>query len=140
MRAALVEAELVDEGQARCEGCGATARVLPGESYADRDQPLFNDLELTLREAGLTPLNAIQLAVSLDNRNVQPGLGLKRIAQLLPSASILELLTANEPAAMRKAEGILVTLLEAIATGRSKSGMIAAIEDLEPTKQGSGSR
>ncbi len=139
MRAALIEAELVDDGQALCETCGGTSRALPGETYGSQDQLLFKELATILREAGLTPLNAIQLAVSLDGRNSHPGIGLKCVAQLLPSRAVLELIAENEPAAMRKAEGILATLLEAIATGRSKSGVAPAAGIAEPSKQRSGS-
>jgi len=136
MHAALVDAELVEEGYGRCARCGGTARVLPGESYGAQDQPLFAELEATVAEAALTPLRAIQLAVALDNRNTLPGTGLKQLAQLLPSSSILELIVMNEPSAMRKAEGMLATLLEAIAAGRSKSDAVPSAAAVAASKQG----
>jgi hypothetical protein len=40
---------------------------------------------------------------------------------------------------MRKAEGMLATLLEAIATGRSQSEAVPAVSATAPTKQGNGS-
>lgn len=109
--------------------------MLPGESYGPQDQPLFAELEATVAEAGLTPLRAIQLAVALDSRNTVPGTGLKQLAQLLPSSSILELIVMNEPLAMRKAEGMLVTLLEASAAGRSKSDTAPSAAAVAATKQ-----
>jgi hypothetical protein len=125
-------------GVATCGECNGPARTLPGESYAEQDASLFNDLESTLREAQLTPVNAVQLAVELEGRTGQPGRGLKRLARLLPSLSILELIVSNDPATMRKAEGMLATLLDAIAASRSRSGSIPAVGSLKRVKTGDG--
>jgi hypothetical protein len=139
MRAALVAALLVEAGYGRCEGCGAAARVLPGETYGPQDEPLFVALEESVAGAGLTPLHAVHLAVALDGRNTLPGVGLKRLAQMLPSPTILDLLAANDSSAMRKAEGMLVALLEAVAAGRSKSEAVPKVAAAPPSKQGGGS-
>jgi hypothetical protein len=90
-----------------------------------------------LREAQLSPLNAVQLAVELESRAMHPGDGLARIIQLVPSLSIFELIVGSEPMMLRKAEGMLTVLLDGIAAGRTKSGMIRAVEAPRTTKSGS---
>jgi hypothetical protein len=89
---------------------------------------LFRDLEASLSEAQLTPLLARQLVGELAERRLYPGRALKRMAKLSPSLSILELLALNDPATVRKAEGMLFTLLEASAARRSRSGEMPALQ------------
>lgn len=138
LRAALVSADAIESGWMTCRECGGAARTLPGQSYGPEDAQLFDDLQATLREAQLTPLNAHQLAVELQDRQGVPGRGLKRLARLLPSLAILELIVSNEPISMRKAEGMLATLLDVIAARRSHSGVMPAVGALRRTKTGSG--
>jgi hypothetical protein len=128
MRAALVSENAIANGVIACSQCGARARALPGESYAEADATLFNDLVAMLQEAGITPANAAQLAVELDGRSYDdPGRGLRRLAQVLPSLGILELIVAHRPSSMRKAESILAMLLNALARGRSQSGFLPTV-------------
>lgn len=127
-RCALLSAEAFVDSGALCPTCAGLARPLPGESYGTQDAALFKDLESSLREAQLTPTSAAQLATELDGRSAHPGRGLKRIAKLLPSLSILELIVGNDPATIRKAEGMLVTLLDANAARRSHSGEMLALK------------
>jgi hypothetical protein len=122
-RSALVGSDAIASGVAVCPDCGASSRTLPGESYAPEDAKLYKRLETALRDAELSPLNAAQLAVELEGRSRAPGQGLKRIAQLLPSLSILELIVSNEPVMMRRAEGMLATLLDATASSRTSSSV-----------------
>jgi hypothetical protein len=112
--------------------------TLPGQMYGTQDAALFKDLETTLREARLSPLNAGQLALELEGRDQKPGQGLRRIARLLPSLAILELLVSNEATAQRKAEGMLLAILNAMAATRSQSGMMPALGSLRPVKTGHG--
>jgi hypothetical protein len=137
-RAALVDGRAIRQGVAVCGECGGTSHTLPGESYGLQDAALFDDLAAALRDAQPTPLNAVQLQSELAARNTAPGRGLKRIAKLLPSLAILELIVSNDPLVMRKAEGMLATLLEAIAASRSSSGVIAPAGSLRRTKAGDG--
>jgi hypothetical protein len=138
-RSALIGTSAISNGGTSCPGCGKPARPLPGESYGESDLGLFKDLEDTLREAQLSSLNASRLATELDDRNRHPGLGLKRIARLLPSLSILELIVSDDQPTMRKAEGILATLLAQIAARRSsESGEIAVMGALRTFKAGHG--
>lgn len=118
-RSALVGTDAIVGGVAVCPDCGASSRTLPGESYAPECAKLYKSLETALHDAELSPPNAAQLAVELEGRNRTPGRGLKRIAQLVPSLS--ELLVSNEPIVMRRVEGMLATLLDAMATSRSTS-------------------
>ena len=126
-RCALVTAEAIIGSSVRCAQCGALSRPLPGESYGSQDAALFKDLEASLSEAQLTPRLASQLVEELDERRLYPGRALKRMAKLLPSLSILELIVGIDPATVRKAEGMLFTLLEASAARRSRSGEIPAV-------------
>src|SRR3954466_10999569 len=99
MRSALVSDSALINGAVTCAECGARARALPGESYAEGDAVLFNDLVAMLREASITPANAAQLAAELESRSYDdPGRGLRRLAQVLPSLGILELIVAHRPA------------------------------------------
>jgi hypothetical protein len=127
-RSALVGTNTIVGGVAVCPDCGASSRTLPGESYAPECAKLYKSLETALHEAELSPPNAAQLAVELEGRNRTPGRGLKRIAQLVPSLSLSELLVSNEPIVMRRVEGMLATLLDAMATSRSTSSAPAPAE------------
>jgi hypothetical protein len=133
MRSALIEAERIVDEQARCEECGYMAWALPGDSYGPQARALFKDLEALLSEARLSPLRAIELSGELASKSSQPGSGLLRLIQLLPSLAILELIVGSEPMMVRQAESMLASLLRAIAMGRSRSGMMSAIE--APTGQ-----
>jgi len=127
-------------GAIACPDCGGVAHALPGESYAEGDVSLFDDLVAMLRESDITPSNAALLAQELEGRSyTDPGRSLRRLEQLLPSLGILELLVAHRPASMRKAEGILSLLLHALADGRSQSGfMPAASATIQRVKTGGG--
>ncbi|HXK17869.1 MAG TPA: hypothetical protein VNG33_08705 [Polyangiaceae bacterium] len=139
LRSALVNQDAVTDGLAACADCGGRARVLPGESYAQEDATLFDDLVAMLRDAGITPLNAAQLAGELQERSyTDPGRGLRRLGQLLPSLGIWELIVASNPASLRKAEGMLALVLNALANGRSRSGFIAAVPPGRGSKTGDG--
>ena len=121
-RAALVPASAIDSnGESSCRQCGTKTRVLPGQSYAPEDAQLFDSLQAVLHEAQLTPLNASQLHGELEGRVGQPGLALERLIRALPSLATLELVVSNEPSALRKAEGMLVTLLDALAASHDVS-------------------
>lgn len=140
-RSALVEASAIVAGSTRCSECQGPARPLPGESYGPDDARLFKHLETTLREARLTAVNAAQLAVELEGRHAHPGRGLERLAELLPSLSVLELLVGSDAASKRKAEGILATLLEAMSAAvGSASGVVPAFGAFRGSKLGDGPR
>jgi hypothetical protein len=137
--AALVPTSALNAGLAKCTACGGPARPLPGESYAAEDATLFNELAAALREAGLTPLNAAQLATELEGRDlIAPGRGLRRLAQVLPSLEVLELVVPDRPGPLRKAEGMLAMLLDVIARGRTQSGVMPVFEQPR-SKTGNGS-
>jgi hypothetical protein len=130
---ALVAAGEVKAGVARCGECGASATVLPGESYAEYDMPLFASILAALREVGITPPQAALLATELEARNLlAPGRCLRRIAQALPSLAVLELIVGNERAALRKAEGMLAILLELMARDRRHSQMVPVVLPATP--------
>jgi hypothetical protein len=141
VRTSLVSDSALANGTVACAECGGRARALPGESYAEADAALFNELVAMLREAGITPVNAAQLVVELEARSHDdPGRGLRRLAQVLPSLGILELIVAHNPTSMRKAEGMLALLLDALANGRRQSGFLpaAVTPGLKRVKTGEG--
>ena len=120
--------DAIDEGITACQECGGPARVLPGESYAESDAVLFAELAATVGDAGITPAQAEMLAAELEPRGLlAPGRCLRRLVQVLPSLGALEPLVLNEAGALRKAEGMLATLLYAMARGRRRSGIIMAV-------------
>ena len=135
-RSALVNAGAIHAGITQCVGCGATARSLPGESYGEEDVALYRDVATSLRDAGVTPLQARQLAEELEAKSLlEPGRCLRRVVQTLPSLSVLEPLVDHEPLALRKLEGMLAILLEVMGNSRSESGMESAFD---PSKAGGG--
>lgn len=139
-RSSLTSGAEISEGVAPCVECGGSARSLPGESYAEEDVALFAALATTLREAGLTPFQAGLLGAELEARNLfTPGRCLNRLTQALPSLGVIDLFVAGNPVALRKAEGMLATLLEVIARGRTQSGMVAAVQG-QASKAGNGNR
>jgi hypothetical protein len=97
---------------------------------------LYYDVATTLRDADVTPFQARQLAQELEAKSLlAPGRCLRRLVQTLPSLSALELLVNHEPLALRKLEGMLAILLEAMGNSRSESGMVPASD---PSKAGGG--
>ena len=134
---ALVAASEIHAGLARCNECGASATVLPGESYAEHDAALFASIVATLREADITPPQASLLATELEARSLlPPGRCLRRIAQALPPLAVLELVVGNERGALRKAEGMLATLLDVMSRSRHHSEIVPAL--LQATSKASG--
>lgn len=137
-RSALVSASAINAGMTQCAGCGATARSLPGESYGEEDVSLYNNVANTLREAGVTPFQARQLAMELEAKSLlEPGRCLRRLMQTLPSLGVLELLVNNEPLALRKLEGMLAILFEVIGSSHSESGVVSNSSSA-PSKAGGG--
>jgi len=103
---------------------------LPGESYGAEDDTLFRELGAALQEAAITPQGASALATQLESRHYEaPGRALRRLAQSVPALGILELIVLNQPGALRKAEGMLAVLLDALARGRRNSGFMTVAGD-----------
>ena len=135
-RSALVSAGAIHGGITQCIGCGATASSLPGESYGEEDVALYHNVATALRDAGVTPLQARQLAQDLEAKSLlEPGRCLRRVVQALPSLSVLEPLVNGEPLALRKLEGMLAILLDVMGNSRRESGMESAFD---PSKAGGG--
>lgn len=89
---------------------------------------MFSSIVATLSEAGITPPQAALLAGELEARNLLvPGRCLRRLVQALPSLGVLELLVGNDRAALRKAEGMLATLLDVMSRARRHSQIVPAI-------------
>jgi hypothetical protein len=118
----------IPAGLARCLECGGAASVLPGQSYAESDVALFTSIVAALREADITPPQAALLASELETRYLlAPGRCLRRLAQALPPLIFLELLVGNDCAGLRKAEGMLATLLDVMSRARRHSEIVPAV-------------
>jgi len=68
----------------------------------------------TLREASLSPSKATRLMVDLGEH----GASLPRLAKSLASLAVVQAHLGGDPVRLRKAEGMLNTLLEALASSR----------------------
>jgi hypothetical protein len=112
-------------GETICAQCGARAFALPGESYAESDRSLFDGFADTLREAGIDAAKATQLLRELEGgRKGRSSGGILELAQVQPSLGNLEVIALQHP--RRKADGVLLLLLSAIANRRTQSGFLRA--------------
>src|SRR5690242_5752608 len=87
-------------GLTDCPQCGhPRARTVPGASYSAEDRQLFNELAAALREAGMAPAGAAQVASDLgfplEERGT--GSGLQRLTKAIPSLALLEALVDRTP-------------------------------------------
>jgi hypothetical protein len=117
----LKAANLIVGGAVTCMACGKNARTVPGASYAPEDEPLFDELSTALREAGVTPTNAARLLVDLR----QHGVSLPRLATTMASLAVVQAHIGDQVSRRRKAEGMLLTLLEALASSRTPTSDVA---------------
>lgn len=118
---ALKAANLIVTGVVTCSACGKKARTVPGASYAPEDEPLFDELSTALREASVTPANASRLLVDLREH----GVSLPRLAKTMASLAVVQAHIGDQVTRRRKAEGMLLTLLEALASSRLKTPDVA---------------
>lgn len=129
-RTGLAREDAILNGQATCAQCGARSLTLPGESYAAEDVALFEELRSVMERANISPGNAAALRGELAGRTTgEPGRRLKRLSQLVPALGLLELIVPGRAGSLRKAEGMLATLLDGLARGRTRSGTMSAVSD-----------
>jgi hypothetical protein len=103
-----------------CVECGATPRVIPGSSYGDDDVALYAELARALKEASITAWQAQLLAAQATATPHPPaGYLLRQLAKTLPSLSVLEV--GGGAQALRKADGMLATLLRGFSSARTRS-------------------
>jgi hypothetical protein len=126
----LVDAYRVIEGHNICPSCGRSALVLSGAaSYGAHEIDLFQQIERALREAGVGPTNAAELRAGLGSLpDAGVGARLCWVIKALPTMASLEGLVSRKPRTLRSAERMLSTLLNAIATGRSQSGIFRTLK------------
>lgn len=123
-RFALLEEPLVGQGVSSLCDCGGSARVLPGGTYGPDDETLFDAIASSLNRAEITWMNAARLVIELEAcGSPRPVIKLMRLRQLVPALSVIELIASSNPTTARKAIGMFETLLEALANGRSRSGI-----------------
>lgn len=112
---------VVAEGNVLCD-CGGIARVLPGDHYTGADETLFDAVVSSIENASVSWMVAPELLRALDGRvSEEPGAALARLAQLVPSLAIIELIASGDATTARTAEAMFATVLEAIAGMRSRS-------------------
>ena len=90
---------------------------------------LFDELATAVREASLIPLVAEQLLLEFKAHRVKgAGRGVERLAQMLSSLGSLEEIAGRRYAGLQKLDGMLATLLGAIASSRSTSGFMTSVD------------
>jgi hypothetical protein len=123
LRSELIDASALIDASVNCSSCDRSARIIPGSSCGAADVVLYQELADALHDAAVTPLNAAQLADQIgDVHGRAPGSALRYLAKAVPSLAFLEIMAEGAAAqSVRKAEGMLQTLLNGIASGRSQS-------------------
>jgi hypothetical protein len=122
-RSALIHADFVQDSVAVCTSCGCSARVVPGSSFRREDVVAYQTLADAIREAGIGPLSADELADEIASAAYPvPGPMLRHLAKTVPSLAFLDVMANAGPHVVRKTEAMLRTLLRGIAIGRRQSG------------------
>ena len=134
-RSRLVDESSISSGVVSCRDCGGAARSVPGSRYGQDDLKLYDQLAALLREAGISVANAAQLQGRLVGTADEPGARLLKLADTLPTLAGLAAIARREPHEVRKAEGMLGTLLDAIASQRRRSGLLPAVLGVSPVRQ-----
>jgi hypothetical protein len=90
---------------------------------------LFDELAAALAEGGIGQPQAIALRAQLDSlRSISPGARFGELCRALPHLPVLKTIAKRELFTVRKAEGMLLALLGAIATTKPQSGTLVAVE------------
>lgn len=127
-RSRLIDEAAVGGGTFSCPVCSGQARSVPGSHYGPQDAALYDQIAVVVRDAGISVANAAQLQARLESDESQtPSERLLKLAQTLPTLAALEALSHGDVALARKAEGMLQTILAAIASQRRRSGEMPAI-------------
>lgn len=98
-------------------GCGGTAFVVPGPSFAEHEVALFDWLVKVARYAQLRPAEAQRVCMEIETglaRADQPGT-YARLTERFPSLSELRPQLADSPARMARVLRMLETILNALA-------------------------
>lgn len=129
-RSRLIDEGAIGAGTFNCPVCSTQARSVPGSRYTAEDVPFYDQLASIVREAGISVANAAQLQArldSLDSEDETPSERLIKLARMLPTLAALEPLAQVDATVSRKIEGMLRTILAAIASQRRRSGEMPAI-------------
>lgn len=136
----LVDASSLDFGEATCPECGAQVRAVPGESYGERDQSLFDGFARALRSARIDANKAAQLLHELDERRSAGAKSrVARLGDLMPALGNLEVLVAELGFPGHKAEGVLLLFLRTIAARPCQARAPAAGSNSASESRGDGS-
>jgi hypothetical protein len=136
----LESALVVVAGNVPCE-CGGIARALSDRAYTADDESLFDAVVSSLASSGVSALSAPQLLVALDARmSLPPGAALHRLSDLRPGLAVIELIAMGDAETARKAESMFETVLEALASTRSRSDLAPRLDSAPSRSQGGGNR
>lgn len=126
-RSRLIDETAVGTGTFNCSQCSGQARSVPGSRYGEADAALYTRLASMAHDAGISVGNAAQLHARLDSEGESPVERLLSLARMLPGFAELGELARADEATARKAEGMLRTILSAIASQRRRSGTMPAL-------------
>lgn len=120
----LAPAEHAVDGTPSCSDCGRAASVVPSCAYAEADVSLFEELSQTVREGGISALEAARLVHELSRAVSHRGYEqfFELLSGRVPGFTPIQLILGGKPHAQLRALRMLATIFEAIATSaRSKS-------------------
>jgi hypothetical protein len=113
-------AAIASQGTLVCADCGSLAKPIPGPSYVREDSELFEHLWHTLSDAALSQAAAARLRGLLEEPLPAKATNLQRVnrlASVLPSLALVDAMIDADTPALRKAEGMLTTMLDVLSLG-----------------------
>ena len=127
-RVCLAAKQLVTDKAVACSAGGSPAEIVPSSLYSDADAPLFEELSQTLREGGISPLEAARLSSelsrALSNKSYDQFFDL--LSTRTPGFTPIQLVFGGRPSAQLRALGMLATILDALALS-ARSSTIPAV-------------
>lgn len=114
-RSFLVGASVAARGT-ECPTRHNPARLVPGPSYRERDMSLFEHLSAAVRSASLTAATAATVRAHLNvplPANATNLARLNRLVGALPSLALVDAMIHDGEPQLRKAEGMLIAMLDA---------------------------
>jgi len=117
-----------EQVEAPCSACGGQAFVVPGPSFGEHEQTLFNALTVMARGAQLRPAEAQRLCIDIEMglaRADQAGT-LELVENRLPELSHVAPRLGNSPALQARTLRMLETILNALTIPKKSMSMPVA--------------
>ena len=128
----LAPAEGALDGKPCCSDCGRAASIVPSCAYGEADVALFEELSQTVREGGISALEATrlvsELARALSQRSYDQFFEL--LSSRVPGFTPIQLILGGKAHAQIRALRMLATIFEAIATSARSGSMPAMVSPL----------